>query len=151
MSKKMKRLNQISEYFIRLFEVGFSFFLVIGIFIEVILHAKRLWNVTYASGLQSFQIFLDNILIYIIGLEIAMMFVKREPEIMLDIFIFAIVRKMIIDTASGLDFLLGALAIMILYFVKCYGISCLLLPGSFRRDKQKKNVNPEPSTSASET
>ncbi|NGQ93600.1 hypothetical protein G3578_00210 [Brevibacillus sp. SYP-B805] len=133
MKKRVERAFQIAEVIIRIFEIGLSIYLVIGIFIEGILHAKQLWSVSYEGGLQSFHIFLDNALMYIIGLEVAMMFVKREPAIMLDILIFAIARKMIIETSKGFDFLFGALAIMILYIVKCYGISCILLPGYFRR------------------
>jgi hypothetical protein len=78
---------------------------------------------------------------YIIGLEIAMTFVKREPNIMVDILIFAIARKMIIDTSKGIDFLFGALAILILYIVKCYGISCILLPGYFRRASKSPDAD----------
>lgn len=79
---------------------------------------------------------------YIIGLEVAMMFVKRKANIMVDILIFAIARKMIMDTAKGTDFLFGALAILILYIVKCYGISCILLPRHFRRTAQSPDANP---------
>lgn len=133
MKKSVEKAYQIAELIIRVLETGLAIFLVIGIFVEGILHAKQLWNVAYEGELQSFQIFLDYVLLYIIGLEVAMMFVKRNPNIMLDILIFAIARKMIIDTSKGNDFLFGALAILILYIVKCYGISCILLPGFFRR------------------
>lgn len=140
MKKSVEKAYQIAESIIRVFEIGLSIFLVIGIVVEGILHAKRLWNVTYEGELQL-------ILMYIIGLEIAMTFVKREPNIMVDILIFAIARKMIIDTSKGIDFLFGALAIFILYIVKCYGISCILLPGYFRRAASTTDSN----THASDT
>jgi len=134
MKKSIKKAYQIAESIIRVLEIGLSIFLVIGIFVEGILHEKQLWNVTYEGELQL-------ILMYIIGLEIAMTFVKREPNIMVDILIFAIARKMIIDTTKGIDFLFGALAIFILYIVKCYGISCILIPGYFRKETNIPNTN----------
>ncbi|GAX89162.1 phosphate-starvation-inducible PsiE family protein [Effusibacillus lacus] len=149
MKKSVEKAYQIAELIIRVFEIGLSFFIVIGIFVEGILHAKRLWKVTYEGELQSFQIFLDNVLLYIIGLEVAMMFVKREPNIMVDILIFAIARKMIIDTSKGIDFLFGAFAILILYIVKCYGIRCILLPGYFRRAANSPDSNPHSSDAQS--
>jgi hypothetical protein len=145
LKKSIERGYQIAELTIRVFEIGLSIFLVVGIIVVGILHAKRLWNETFAGELQSFQIFLDNVLMYIIGLEVVMMFVKREPNIMLDILIFAIARKMIIETSKGIDFLFGALAILILYIVKCYGIRCILLPGYFQRATNSPDSDPHAS------
>jgi hypothetical protein len=141
MKKGVQKAYLIAEWIIRILEIGLAIFIVIGIFTEGILHANRLWNVTVEGKLQSFHVFLDYVLLYIIGLEVAMMFVKREPNIMLDILIFATARKMIIETSKGIDFLFGALAILILYIVKCYGISCILLPGYFRWTKNSPNAD----------
>ncbi|SFJ68680.1 hypothetical protein [Thermoflavimicrobium dichotomicum] len=141
MNKSVEKAYQIAEMIIRVLEIGLAIFIVIGIFIEGILHAKQMWNVAFEGKLHSFQIFLDYVLLYIIGLEVAMMFVKRKPNIMLDILIFAIARKMIISTSKGIDFLFGSLAILILYIVKCYGISCILLPGYFRRAKNSPDAD----------
>lgn len=150
MKKSVEKAYQIAELMIRVFEIGLSIFIVIGIFFEGIMHANRLWNVTFEGELQSFHIFLDNVLMYIIGLEVAMMFVKREPNIMMDILIFAIARKMIIDTSKGFDFMFGAFAILILYIVKCYGISCILLPRYFRRTANSPDSNSHSSDAQSQ-
>jgi uncharacterized membrane protein (DUF373 family) len=146
MNKGVEKAFQIAEWIIRILELALAIFLVIGIFLEAILHTKWLWNVTYNSQSQAFHIFLDNVLMYIIGLEVAIMFVKRKANIMVDILIFAIAREMIIDTSKGMDFFFGALAILILYIVKCYGISCVLLPGYLRRgDKKSPDADPHAS------
>jgi uncharacterized membrane protein (DUF373 family) len=133
MSQTVKRIFLAMEHVVQFFEIALSVFVFIGIIYEGIITGGQLLQFSPHGGVQTFQTFLDNALMYIIGLEVAMMLIKREPNIVLDILIFAIARKMIVEMSSGIDFLLGALAIFVLYLVKCYGISCILLPWHFRR------------------
>ena len=89
--------------------------------------------------MEKFDLFLDGVLLYIIGLEVALMMIKRDPNLVIDILIFALCRKLIIQVSDTLDFLIGVLSILILYFIKCYGISCLIFPKKYFESMQNKN------------
>jgi len=135
-----KSFTHTAETLVHILELLISVSLIFGMLFEGSLLGKQMWQLWLHGGhTQTFQVFLDNALMYIIGLEVVMMLVKRDPNIMLDILIFAIARKMIVDMSTGIDFVLGAVAIGLLYVVKCYGVSCLLLPGYFRRSPEPKD------------
>lgn len=123
-----KQLVKWIEWLIRVFEIILSVLLIVGVVSAGIMLILNLHSVFVSATNSSFQQFLDNALLYIIGLEVALMLIKRDPHLVTDILIFAIARKMIVTMQSGTDFFLGALAILLLYIVKCYGISCILLP-----------------------
>lgn len=124
----MKTLEKGVERIIRIFEIILSLLLICGVAAEGVMLAINLPTIMSTGMSQYFQIFLDHALIYIIGLEVALMLIKRDPHLVVDILIFAIARKMIMTMASGVDFLLGSFAILLLYIVKCYGIKCMPLP-----------------------
>ena len=112
------KVFELAERFVQIVEVVVALGLIVGVVGEMAFGAKHLWNtITIWSG-QSFQTFIDQSMLYIIGLEIAMMLIKHKPNIVLDILIIAIARKMIVATSGGLDFFLGALAIFVLYIVR---------------------------------
>lgn len=128
LAKLSARLVKWIEWLIRIFEIILSVFLIIGVVSAGLMLVFSLQSVFVSATSSAFQQFLDNALLYIIGLEVALMLIKRDPHLVVDILIFAIARKMIVTMESGIDFFLGALAILLLYVVKCYGISCILLP-----------------------
>ena len=124
----MRTLEKGVERIIRIFEIILSLLLICGVAAEGVMLAISLPTIISTGMGQYFQIFLDHALIYIIGLEVALMLIKRDPHLVVDILIFAIARKMIMTMSAGVDFLLGAFAILLLYIVKCYGIKCMPLP-----------------------
>ncbi|QSO51854.1 hypothetical protein JZ785_24285 [Alicyclobacillus curvatus] len=128
MARVSTRLAKWIEWLIRVFEIILSIFLIVGVVSAGLMMVFSLHGVFVSGTDSSFQRFLDDALLYIIGLEVALMLIKRDPHLVTDILIFAIARKMIVTMQSGVDFFLGALAILLLYIVKCYGISCILLP-----------------------
>lgn len=123
------RLAKWIEWLIRVFEIILSIFLIVGVVSAGLMMFFSLHGVFVAGTASSFQRFLDDALLYIIGLEVALMLIKRDPHLVTDILIFAIARKMIVVMQSGVDFFLGALAILLLYIVKrivkCDGIHCV--------------------------
>jgi hypothetical protein len=54
--------------------------------------------------------------------------IKHDMTLVMDIIIFAIARKMIILNVPMWEILVGILAIFILYYLKCYGLSCRFSP-----------------------
>ncbi|MBT9253863.1 MAG: hypothetical protein KM296_09355 [Brockia lithotrophica] len=59
--------------------------------------------------------FLADVLFYIVGLEIAHLLISRSPVLMLNVLIFAIGRKVIIQSETVGEMLVGSLAIALLY------------------------------------
>jgi len=136
-----KGLSNGIEWIIRMLEIVLSAFLIIGVAAAGVIMALSLEHMFMSGTARGFQNFLDDALLYIIGLEVALMLIKRDPNLVVDILIFAISRKMIMTMQTGLDFFFGALAILLLYLVKCYGISCIfLLPPSLRGKLHERNT-----------
>ncbi len=121
-------LLKVIEWVVASLEMILSLFLIVGVVAAGFMMATSLHGIFAAGTASEFQKFLDDSLLYIIGLEVAYMLIKRDPHLVIDILIFAISRKMIMTMDTGWDFFLGAMAIFLLYMVKCYGISCILLP-----------------------
>ncbi|MFC4768396.1 hypothetical protein [Effusibacillus consociatus] len=87
---------------------------------------------------EKFQVFLSNALLYIIGLEVALMLIKHDSMLIIDIMIYAVARKMIIQNVAIWEILIGVIAILILYYLKCYGVSCRFFP-PLRKDREQKD------------
>jgi hypothetical protein len=119
-----QKLKDLSLKIVRLLEITLCGLLICGIVIQ---GARMVFALpTLGTTTSTFELFLDQALVYIIGLEIVLMLIHRDPYLVIDIVSFAIARKMVMTTENGLDFVLGSIAIFILYCVKCYGISCRL-------------------------
>jgi hypothetical protein len=114
-------VKQMSLKVMRVLEVLLCGLLICGIVVEGGHMALSL--PTMGPSPATFELFLDHALVYIIGLEIVLMLIHRDPYLVIDIVAFAIARKMVMATETGLDFVLGAVAIFILYYVKSYGLS----------------------------
>ncbi len=146
------RLAKWIEWLIRVFEIILSIFLIVGVVSAGLMMFFSLHGVFVSGTDSSFQQFLDDALLYIIGLEVALMLIKRDPHLVTDILIFAIARKMIVVMQSGVDFFLGALAILLLYIVKrivkCDGIDCVFLPKQLLTNFTKQNKEGSKSTTA---
>ena len=144
------KLSKWIESLIRIFEIILSLFLIVGVVSACVMMVLSLRGVFLRGTVSSLQQFLDDALLYIIGLEVALMLIKRDPHLVTDILIFAIARKMIVTMQSGIDFFLGSLAILLLYVVKCYGISCILLPRRLwaNLSQREENIETPPSSSS---
>jgi hypothetical protein len=118
------RVKQLSLKVVRVLEILLCVLLICGIILEGGHIALAL--PTLGTSPATFESFLDYALVYIIGLEVVLMLIHRDPYLVIDIVSFAIARKMVMTTENGLDFVFGSIAIFILYYVKCYGINCKL-------------------------
>jgi hypothetical protein len=113
-------VKQLSLKVMRVLEILLCVLLICGIVVEGGHIALAL--PTMGPSPATFEQFLDHALVYIIGLEIVLMLIHRDPYLVIDIVAFAIARKMVMTTETGLDFVMGAIAIFILYCVKYYGL-----------------------------
>ena len=76
---------------------------------------------TISSNTNSlFQVFLGHTMTIAIGVELIKMFSKPSPSTVIEVLLFAISRKLIVEHTTILDFLLGIVAVAILFAVRKY-------------------------------
>jgi len=63
---------------------------------------------------------LSNILLLIIGIELAILLIRRTPESLVEVMFFVVARKMLIKSDSVYDLLVGVAAIAGLFAVRKY-------------------------------
>jgi uncharacterized membrane protein (DUF373 family) len=125
----MNRVGKLMEKMMIYFELILAGIIIIAVIGEGTLLVMRLFDYIVAGELtEKFQLFLSNALLYIIGLEVALMLIKRDSMLIIDIMIYAIARKMIIQNVAIWEILIGVVAILILYYLRGYGGSCRFFP-----------------------
>lgn len=67
-----------------------------------------------------YQSFLGRAMALAVGIELIKMFSKPSPNTIIEVLVFALVRQLIVKRTSILDFLLGVLAVAILFAVRKY-------------------------------
>lgn len=112
------RVSIIASYL----EILISIILVIGIAIASISLVIGLYNIkgniTGPSFMSLFEQFISSSLIIVIGIEFIKMLTKHTPESVLEVLLFTIARKMVVDHTNSLDILIGILALAILFAIK---------------------------------
>lgn len=74
-----------------------------------------------SSDLQtSFEKLLSDILLLVVGIELALMLVRRTPESLIEVMFFVVARKMLIKTDSFWDLILGVAALAGLFAIRKY-------------------------------
>jgi hypothetical protein len=73
------------------------------------------------SNLQtSFEVLLSDILLLVVGIELALMLVRRTPESLIEVMFFVVARKMLIKTDTFWDLILGVAALAGLFAIRKY-------------------------------
>lgn len=67
-----------------------------------------------------FQSFLGRAMALAVGIELIKMFSKPSPNTIIEVLLFALARQLVVKHASILDFLLGVLAVAVLFAVRKY-------------------------------
>lgn len=67
-----------------------------------------------------FQSFLGRAMSLAVGVELIKMFSKPSPNTVIEVLLFALARQLVVKHASILDFLLGIIAVAILFAVRKY-------------------------------
>lgn len=113
------KISKISSYA----EVYLSILVIIGILVASLTVIEQIKDMTLfvMGGYEvNFQKFLTHAIELIIGVEFVKMLAKHTPGSAMDVLLFAIARKLIINEAQMLDSLLGVVAIALLFAVKKY-------------------------------
>lgn len=68
----------------------------------------------------SFEDLLSDILLLVVGIELALMLVRRTPESLIEVMFFVVARKMLIKTDTFWDLILGVAALAGLFAIRKY-------------------------------
>ncbi len=116
----MKPYGQKILKVINALEVIFAVIIIVA----VLIHGIGLFIDTYVDITEGTFIFLErfisDILLLVIGLELAIVLIKHTPESVLQVMIFAVARKTLIYTDDAFEITLGVIALAGLFAIKKY-------------------------------
>lgn len=118
----MKISSRISKIIIIL-EAVLAFFIIIGVavgIIDILRFFKILYHTPPAESFPIMQTFLGYVLALVIGLELAIMLIRHTPSSIIEVLLYAIARKILIDSKDMFDAVLGVVAIGGLFFINRY-------------------------------
>ena len=124
MGKFQIRFLQWFSIFLHWFEVGLAALtmvfvvLALGYFIEEIFHFQDM--VINSNMHIVLEEILADILLLVVGIELAIMLIRRTPESLVEVMFFVIARKMLIKTDHIYELLLGVIAIAGLFAIRKY-------------------------------
>ena len=115
----MKISSRIAKVVVIL-EAILAFLLALGVVIgsvDILRYFKIIYITPPMETFSVMQTFLGHILTLVIGLELVVMLVRHTPSSVIEVLLYAIARKMIIESKSMFDILLGIIAIGGLFFI----------------------------------
>lgn len=124
--------SKVSEKIVKgvfVLEATLALFLIAGVIVGSLDLFRYFKIIYYTPALQTFQVlqtFLGHTLTLVIGLELVIMLVRHTPSSVIEVLLYAIARKMIIESKSMMDILLGIMAIAGLF-----AINKVFAPGKF--------------------
>lgn len=95
-------------------EAILGLFIVLGVIIsssDILRYFKIIYTTPPMQTFPVMQTFLGHVLTLVIGLELVVMLVKHTPSSVIEVLLYAIARKMIIESKTMLDIVLGIVAI----------------------------------------
>jgi hypothetical protein len=119
--------SKIPEYLaeaLHWFEVGLAALSVIFVALGVLyllgelLHFRETLNETALH--TSFEEVLSDILLLVVGIELALMLVRQTPEALIEVMFFVVARKMLITSDTFIDLILGVAALAGLFAIRKY-------------------------------
>lgn len=105
---------------VTILELVIASMLVVGViigFADVLRYFKIIYHTSTIDTFPVMQTFLGYILTLVIGLELAIMLIRHTPSSVIEVLLYAIARKLIIESKSMSDILLGIVAIGVLIFI----------------------------------
>ncbi|MCG8419485.1 MAG: hypothetical protein MJE77_16260 [Proteobacteria bacterium] len=106
------------------FEVAVAALTVIFVFLGaayVIGEISHFDTILHEMGLHAgFEELLSDILLLVVGIELAIMLVRRTPESLVEVMFFVIARKMLIKTGNVYELIVGVAALAGLFAIRKY-------------------------------
>ena len=121
--REYKVLDLLSE-FLHWFEVVLAAisvaFVAIGVLylLAELLHFRE--AIQESSLHTSYEELLSDILLLVVGIELALMLVRRTPDALIEVMFFVVARKMLIKADSFWDLFLGVAALAGLFAIRKY-------------------------------
>jgi hypothetical protein len=95
-------------------------FVVLGV-IHLLREIPHFSELMGKEGLhQTLEELFSDILLLVVGVELAIMLVRRTPESLIEVIFFVIARKMLIKTGAFYELLIGVIALAGLFAVRKY-------------------------------
>jgi hypothetical protein len=124
LSESESRVLELSAEALHWFEVGLAALSVVFVALGVLyllgelLHFRETLHET--SLHTSFEEILSDILLLVVGIELALMLVRRTPEALIEVMFFVVARKMLITSDTFIDLILGVAALAGLFAIRKY-------------------------------
>lgn len=124
--------GKVSEKIVKgvfILEAVLALFIIVGVVIgsaDLFRYFKIIYTTPPLQTFPVLQTFLGHTLTMVIGLELVVMLVRHTPSSVIEVLLYAIARKMIIESKTMLDILLGIFAIAGLF-----AINKIFTPGKF--------------------
>ena len=119
-------------------------FVAIGIFylLGELLHFRD--GIDELSLHTSFEELLSDVLLLVVGIELALMLVRRTPESLIEVMYFVVARKMLIKADTFWDLILGVAALAGLFAIRKYLQYVPEQTRNLKRKKLKRKKKEEP-------
>ncbi len=118
------RVLDILAEFLHWFEVGLAALSVVFVGLGVLFLLGELLDfqqtLVDTTLHNSFEDVLSDILLLVVGIELALMLVRRTPEALIEVMFFVVARKMLITADSFWDLILGVAALAGLFAIRKY-------------------------------
>ncbi len=104
--------------------------------------------VSWGGFHTTFETIMSNFFLLVIGLEMAIMMIKRRVELLPEILAFVIARKLLLLTTGIYDIVLGVVALAGLFAIRKYLVKCrecltferLVTSGEVKIEKEDKET-----------
>lgn len=127
MNKDQKGLLNKLEIGMNKFIIWIEILLAVFIIITILISVKDIVALMYrifiteaSASYSVLQGLLSHILLLAVGLELAVMLITHTPGSVLEVILFAIARKMILNSSDSVAMLLGVISISIVFAVDKY-------------------------------
>lgn len=110
--------------FLHWFEVGLAAVCVVFVGIGAVFLLSEAghfeMSIVQAGLHHSFEELLSDVLLLVVGIELAIMLIRRTPESLVEVMFFVIARKMLIKTDHVVELLIGVAALGGLFAIRKY-------------------------------
>lgn len=131
LKEQMKIVHRYIKRITAMIEILISIIVLAGLLVSFIPLLREVPDLISESG--KFSHFLEFTFNLVIGIEFLEMLNNHSPGSALEVFLFAIVRHMVIETGSALDMLIGVLAVGLIFAIRKY-----LYVDTFEEDEESE-------------
>lgn len=117
------KIERVLKKFILWVEILLAFFIIVTILISIKDIVILIYDIFITDASASYDVLqglLSHILLLAVGLELAIMLITHSPSSVLEVILYAIARKLILNSGDSIAMLLGVISIAIVFGVDKY-------------------------------